>query len=281
MIIDFRMRPPVGGFLKTLMYRNVQRTASVARSIGMELPPSVYQESVELMLEEMESAGIGMGVVQGRRVDPYMGSVPNEDVENFVRAYPGKFFGFAGIDPTHPEEALAEIDKVRNNDAFKGIVLEPGMLTVPMYANDRRIYPIYERCGKLGILVVILAGGNVGPDISYSFPLAVDQVAADFPKMTVIISHGGWPWGTQILHVAYRRPNVYISPDQYLVNLPGMNDYILAANYYLQDRFLFATSYPFLAFKQTVDYFKGLPFRPEVLDKLLYKNAARLLGLEG
>jgi len=280
MVIDFRMRPPVGGFLQALMYRNVQRTAKIARSIGMELPPSVFEESVELMLKEMEEAGIVRGVVQGRRVDPYMGSVPNEDVENFVRAHSETFFGFAGIDPSNMEEALAEVDSVSKNDAFRGIVLEPGMLTVPMYANDRRIYPIYEKCTRLSLLVVVMAGGNVGPDISYSMPVAIDQVAADFPKLTLIISHGGWPWVTQILHVAYRRPNVYISPDQYLVNLPGVNDYVLAANYYLQDRFLFATSYPFLAFKQAVDYFKGLPFKPEVIDKLLYKNAAGLLGLD-
>lgn len=144
----------------------------------MELPPSVFKESVELMLKEMDEAGIVRGVVQGRRVDPYMGSVPNEDVENFIRTYPDKFFGFAGLDPSNTEEALAEVDRVARNDAFKGIVLEPGMLTVLMYANDRRIYPVYEKCTRLGMLVVIMAGGNVGPDISYSMPVAVDQVAA-------------------------------------------------------------------------------------------------------
>ena len=61
MVIDFRMRPPVGGFLQALMYRNVQRTAKIARSIGMELPPSVFEESVDLMLQEMEEAGIVTG----------------------------------------------------------------------------------------------------------------------------------------------------------------------------------------------------------------------------
>lgn len=279
MIIDFRLRPPFGDFLNCIMY-NTERSAKVASNMGMVQPPSVANKSMELMFGEMERAGITKGVVPGRKANPKMGNVSNSDIEELLNKYPDKFVGFAGIDPTNWEEALEEIEKTVISGPFKGIVLEPGVLTVPMYANDRRMYPVYNKCAKLGVPVILMTGGNAGPDISYTMPVAVDQVAADFPALKLIISHGGWPWVTEILHVAFRRPNIYISPDMYLVNMPGVQDYVTAANYFLQDRFLFATSYPFIPLEEGVIYFKQLSFKIEVIDKLLYKNAAKLLELE-
>ncbi|HEY7676436.1 MAG TPA: amidohydrolase family protein, partial [Candidatus Methylomirabilis sp.] len=110
-------------------------------------------------------------------------------------------------------------------------------------------------------------------------PVPLDHVAAEFPTLPLIAAHGCWPWVTEALHVAFRRLNVYISPDMYLVNCPGWRDYVEAANSYLQDRFLFATAYPFLPLRETVAHVRRLPFRRHVLPKVLYGNAARLLGI--
>ena len=57
--------------------------------------------------------------------------------------------------------------------------------------------------------------------------------SADFPDLRIVVSHGNWPWVSEILHVAFRRPNVYLSPDMYLYNMPGMDDYLRAANGFL------------------------------------------------
>ena len=65
-VIDFRLRPPMKAFLDMIMYANIDRTARMARGIGMELPPSVRRRSVELMLKEMDEAGVERGVVPGR-----------------------------------------------------------------------------------------------------------------------------------------------------------------------------------------------------------------------
>ena len=82
-----------------------------------------------------------------------------------------------------------------------------------------------------------------------------------------------------MLHVAYRRQNVYVSPDQYLCNMPGMNDYLIGANGFLADRFLYASSYPFISVKGYAEWFRTLPIRPELLDRIMYGNAARFRGL--
>ena len=125
-----------------------------------------------------------------------------------------------------------------------------------------------------------MAGGSAGPDLSYTYPVHVDRVAADFPQLRIAITHGAWPWVSEILHVAFRRPNVYLSPDQYLCNMPGMDDYVRAANGFLADRFLYASSYPFIGVKRYADWFRALPIRRELLPQLMHGNAARFLGIE-
>ncbi len=280
MIIDCRLRPPARGFLNLSLFRDTERTKRMSRCFGMPQAPSTAQRSPELLLKEMDSAGITMGVVPGRRAYPFLGGVSNEDIVAIMNDYPGRFLGVAGIDPTNRQEALDEIDKFVKNGPLVGVGMEPGLLPTPMYPNDRRIYPIYEQLEADGIPLLLMAGGGNGPDLSYGFPAILDQIAADFPKLTIINTHGGYPYVTEVLFVAYKRQNIYICPDMYLFNFPGWQDYVTAANGFLQDRFLFGTAYPFIPLEEGVAHFKNLPFSPEVLPKLLYKNIAAALRLD-
>ena len=58
MIIDFRMRPPARGFLNIGVYDDVARTAKLTECFSMKQAPSVAQKSPELMLQEMDTAGV-------------------------------------------------------------------------------------------------------------------------------------------------------------------------------------------------------------------------------
>ena len=276
-IIDFRLRPPLKGFLDMVMYSAAERRDRLTRQHGMEPAESAQKQSVDLLLREMDEAGITIGVVVGRCSGVY-GSVSNQDVADIVQAYGGRFVGVGSIDPSNRRKAIGQIDEARSL-GLKGINLEPGAYAVPLYADDRRLYPIYAHCEDHAVPVTIMAGGSAGPDLSYTNPVHIDRVAADFPELKIAVTHGAWPWVQEILHVAYRRQNVYVSPDQYLCNMPGMNDYLIAANGYLADRFLYASSYPFISVKGYAEWFRTLPIRPELLDRILYRNAARFLGL--
>ena len=66
MIIDFRMRPPARGFLNIGVYDDVARTAKLTECFSMKQAPSVARKSPELMLQEMDTAGVTMGVIPGR-----------------------------------------------------------------------------------------------------------------------------------------------------------------------------------------------------------------------
>jgi predicted TIM-barrel fold metal-dependent hydrolase len=277
--MDFRLRPPLKGFLSMVMFSNMERSAKMAAGMGMELSPSTRQNSLDLLLKEMDEAKVVMGVVPGR-ISPSLGSVELADIVSIVKDNPKRFVGMAGIDFTNRKATIAAVDEAMRA-GMKGIVLEPGLAAVPMYLDDRRLYPIYAHCEDKNIPVLFMSGGNAGPDPTYSMPEHIDHVAADFPGMKIISGHGNWPWVSEIIHVCYRRPNVYLSPDMYLYNgMPGAMDYINAANGFLADRFLFASAYPLTSLTQCVKKFLEFPLKDEVLDRVLYLNAARVLGLE-
>lgn len=277
MIIDFRVRPPIKGYLRASMYTNPDLRNRYTRSLGLEPAPSAEQRSMPLLLEEMDAAGVTRAVVTAR-VSDFFGSVTNAEVAAIVSEYPGRFIGVAAVDPTNRRNAIRQIDDAIAM-GLKAVNIEPGAYPVPMYADDARLYPLYAHCEDHRIPVIIMNGGNAGPDLSYSFTVPLDRVAADFPDLKIVVSHGGWPWVTQVIHVAYRRPNVYLSPDMYLHEVPGMDHYLQALRGFLAERFLFASCYPLTPVKDYTDWFQKLPLSPHVRERALWRNAADLLRL--
>lgn len=276
-VIDFRLRPPVAGFLDTLMYSAGERRDGFTRSVGFEPSAAAQRQSMELLLSEMDDAGVERGVVVGRLAGT-LGSVPNADVLALVNGHGKRFIGAASIDPTSRRQACDTIDAALDQ-GFKLINIEPGSYPIPLYADDRRLYPIYAHCEDRGVPVILMVGGTAGPDLSYSDPIRTDRVLADFPKLNVVVAHGGWPWVTEILHIAFRRPNLYLSPDMYFSRMPGWEEYVKAADGFLADRMLYASSFPFCPVREYRQWFETLPIRPENLRKIMGGNAGRLLGL--
>lgn len=277
MIVDFRIRPPLAGFLDTLMYSAGARRDGFTRTVGFEPSLAAQEQSMDLLLKEMDEASIDRGVVVGRLAG-VLGSVPNDDVQKIVADYPNRFIGAASIDPTNRVAACETITSAVKS-GFKLVNIEPGSYPIPMYADDRRLYPIYAHCEDMGVPIIMMVGGTAGPDLSYSDPIRTDRVLADFPKLNVIVAHGGWPWVNQILHVAFRRPNMYLSPDMYFSRMPGWEEYVKAADTFLADRMLYASSFPFCPVKEYKEWFERLPMKPENIEKVMGGNAKSLLGL--
>lgn len=277
MIVDFRIRPPLAGFLDTLMYSAGARRDGFTRTVGFEPSLAAQEQSMNLLLKEMDETGIDRGVVVGRLAG-VLGSVPNDDVQKIVADYPNRFIGAASIDPTNRVAACETITSAIKS-GFKLVNIEPGSYPIPMYADDRRLYPIYAHCEDMQVPIIMMVGGTAGPDLSYSDPIRTDRVLADFPKLKVIVAHGGWPWVNEILHVAFRRPNMYLSPDMYFSRMPGWEEYVKAADSFLSDRMLYASSFPFCPVKEYKEWFEQLPIKPDNLEKVMGGNAKTLLGL--
>jgi uncharacterized protein len=278
-VIDFRLRPPFGAFKDLIVFKEPTRTARLARDLNFEIAPSVREGSMDLLLQEMDAAGVQRGVITGR-TDTVFGSVGNDVIKKVVASYPGRFVGIAFIATNDQKAGIAEIDRSMAA-GFKAVVIEPGLTQPPLYLDDARLYPIYAYLESKRIPLVFMAGGNAGPDMSYSSPEHIDRVARDFPNLAIVSAHGNWPWASQIIHVCYRRPNIYLSPDMYMFGgLPGAVDYINAANGFMADRFIFGSAYPVVPTGKAVEEFLKFPLKENVIDRVLYTNAARLLGLD-
>lgn len=276
MIIDARLRPPYKGFNK--QFASPEANKAFSGRLGLVSPPSVQQDSEKLMLEEMDAAGVTIGIAPGRN-GHFRYSVPNGDIVEMTRHYQGRILGAAGLDCSNAAGAIEDIRKYVLNGPLIAVSMEPGACPVPIYGNDPRLYPIYEFCQEKDVPVIVMLGGRAGPDVSYSNPQIISKIAADFPKARFMVSHGGWPWVQAVIGVCYWQPNVWLCPDLYLMHNSGAADYVAAGNSWLRDRLVFGSAYPLMPIGQSLDIFKSM-FNADVLDRLLYKNAAEFFNIK-
>lgn len=157
MTIDVRCRPPFKVFLQ--QFANPAGTKAFTAKFSMAATESVMQSSEALMLQEMDEAGIDYAIATGRK-GHFRYSIDNDDIVDLVDHYEGRFFGAMGVDCADVPDALKEIDKYVVNGKLIAISMEPGACPVPIYGNDRRLYPIYEMCQAHNIPVIIMLGGR-------------------------------------------------------------------------------------------------------------------------
>ena len=158
-------------------------------------------------MKEMDEAGIDVGVIMGRQAAAAFGSMPNEEVAELVRDYPGRFVGFGGVSGSDVPGALEEIDRIVDF-GFKGVAMDNGWSDPPLYDDDTALFPIYEKCERLGLILSLTSGIFIGPDLSYSNPAHIQIVAKAFPKLKINVPHGGWPWTTEMCAVAFQCRNI-------------------------------------------------------------------------
>jgi len=209
----------------------------------------------------------------------------NDDIAAAVARYPDVFIGFGTVDPWKGVAAVREIRRCISELGLKGMKFQ--QITQHFDPSDRRFYPLYETIAEVGVPVVFHMGttaigatspGGRGYRLKYGRPILIDDVAADFPELTIIGAHPGWPWHDELLAVARHKGNVYIDLSGWAPKYfpPSVVQY---ANTLLQDRVLFGTDFPMLTPDRWLKEFEELPFKPEVRPKILLENAKRLLKL--
>lgn len=227
-------------------------------------------------LDEVRDAGLTRAVVVGRHTPGQ--HLPNDLIHSIVRDHT-ELLGIASIDPALQgiEGALGEIERAISALGLAGIDLEPGFGEPARQPDDPLYWPIYEHLQARGIPLFLMSGPTT-PDPAFNNPEHLAKVARAFPQLSIVCYHGYWPNVQQALGVAFRYPNIYLVPDMYLFQ-PGSDAYVQAANGFLAEQLLFGSSYPFRPIRQSIEDVLRLGFKPEVLDNVLYGNAARLFGL--
>lgn len=286
MIIDARLRPPFKS-LKQVLSSAPGSRPPVKRSplvSGYERPQSMVQKSFELFVAEMDDAGIDKGILVGRQAGHRI--VSNDDITELQNMHPTRFpVAIAGINGSNVESAVNEVERTIKGLDFKGIAMDPGWLVPPLYVDDKSLYPIYSKCAELGGILYLTCSLMQGPDISFAEPARIQRVANDFPELQIVVVHGAFPFTNEMLGVMIANAplgNLWVMPDffQFIPGFAGAQDWVEAANHYIGDRMLYASSYPVRPLKQSLEEFRRFHYRPEVIENIMAKNAANLFGIK-
>ncbi len=284
MIIDFRVRPPFSSNVRQQTFRSMF-TATHVENVWTryrEPIPSWDQHSVELMVQEMNEAGVDVSVLMGRVTEKNLDAScdPNGESAALIAQYPNRFVGFAAVDPLDPQA----VDKIRywtEEKGFKGISMDPGWSTPALYADACEIEPIYDYCEKHGIPVGVTQSGLMGPDMSFSEPVRIQRIATRHPELNLVIPHACWPHFHNAIFLAMACSNVYLIPDAYFYTkgMPMVQDFVIATNYHIKHNVLFATSYPLCGFTPCLEAWRNSGLNEEAVQLTLGENAVRILRL--
>lgn len=272
-VIDFRFRPHTPDVLAIAQSKMFK---ALCESINF----STETQDLDEIVADLDRHGVEKAVILGRDAETtYQWKGSNDGVANFVRAYPDKFIGFAGLDPHKGMGAVEELKRSYYDLGLRGASIDPYLAQI--YVHDAKYYPIYAKCCELNIPIVITTGpASFVPSavIDHVAPRYIDYVARDFPELTIVVSHGCYPWVNEMIMVAQRNPNVYFDISEYEF-FPQAEAYVEAANTIISDKLLYASAHPFVNFKQALQNYAKLPFTDEVRQKVMYQNAARILKL--
>lgn len=209
----------------------------------------------------------------------------NEEVARIAAENTDIMIPFASIDPAKGRLGAREARRLVREFGVKGFKFHPTMQG--FYPYDRSAYPLYEAIAEEGAITLFHTGqtgvgagmrGGMGMRLKYSNPIHLDDVAADFPDMPIIMAHPSFPWQEEALSVATHKPNVYIDMSGWSPKYfpPILMRY---ANTLLKHKMLFGSDWPAITPDRWLKDFETIDIRDEVRPLILKENARRLLKL--
>ncbi|WP_414711041.1 amidohydrolase family protein [Pseudonocardia sp.] len=213
-------------------------------------------------------------------------AISNEEIADAAAEHPDVLIPFASVDPAKGHAGARTFRELVERRGVRGIKFHPSLQGFA--PNDRSAYPLLEVAQELGVPALFHTGqtgigagmpGGGGIRLSLSNPMLLDDVAVDFPELTIIMAHPSFPWQDEALAVATHKPKVYIdlsgwSPKYFPPQL------VRYANTLLQDKVLFGSDYPLITPDRWLADFAKLEIKDHVRPKILKQNALRALGLD-
>lgn len=212
--------------------------------------------------------------------------MPMRYVADAVARHPDRFIGFGAVDPHRGRLAVQQLDEIADL-GLKGLKFHAG--SQRFFANDPEFYGLWQRAAELGLICLFHTGttgvgagtpGGGGIKLGYMRPIPyVDDIAADFPELKIILAHPPFPWDREGLAMVRHKPNVYMDLSGWA---PAYFDPLVIqyARTIAQDKILFGSDWPVLTPTRWLRDWAAYEFDPKVDIKIMRDNAARLLGRE-
>jgi hypothetical protein len=143
--------------------------------------------------------------------------VASEEVAEACAEHDDVLIPFGSVDPWQGAAAVRRARRLVDRYGVRGFKFHPSLQA--FHPNDRMAYPLYEVLQELGVIVLFHSGqtgigagvrGGGGIRLKYANPMALDDVAADFPDLRIVIAHPSFPWQDEALAVATHKPLVHI-----------------------------------------------------------------------
>lgn len=228
-------------------------------------------------VEEMDKAGI-KALMLCAWCRPGQWVYTNDEIAEYTRRHPTRFYGVAAVDLEHPMAAVRELERCVKDLGFKALRVIPWLWkrapTDPLY------YPLYVKCIELGIPFCTQVG-HTGPlmpsETGRPIPY-IDEIALTFPELTIVGGHIGYPWTQEMIAVAWKHERVYIDTSAYLPAYypPELLKFMNSNG---RDKVLFGTNFPQLALPKCAEQARALELRPEARAAFFHDNARRVFNL--
>ena len=273
MPIDVWMQQPTSRFLTHDMFTSLRRWTDGGIP-GEEIP-------IEMTLAAMDSAGVSMGILCAWHGPRDGALISNDEVAAWTARHPGRFRALDAVDLDRPMEAVRELRRRVTGEGFIGLRVLPWLWNAP--PTDRRFYPLYTTCVELGVPFCTQVG-HAGPlrpsEPGRPIPY-IDQVAIDFPELTIVCGHVGYPWTEEMIAVARKHENVYIDTSAYTIKrLPDeLRAYMRTRSG--RHKVLFGSNFPMILPAHALEALDDLELDDEIRELYLEGNARRVFALSG
>ena len=209
----------------------------------------------------------------------------NDYVAAFARRHKCVIQAWGTVEPAKGREAIDEVRHAVNDLKLMGFHFHPIMQHFSV--DDRQYYPLFEEIAELDVPVMIDVGmtgmgagtpGGMGAKTRHAHPSSIDALAADFPSLTIIMAHPGYPWIDETTAVALHKGNVFWEMSGWAPKyLPP--SLVRDMRSRLQDKMMFGSDYPSIPYERLFKEWDELGFSDAFLEKFYHGNAERILGL--
>jgi predicted TIM-barrel fold metal-dependent hydrolase len=263
------MQHPTTRLLEHDMFESLRRWTG--------LPTGAAAIPIQATIAAMDAGGVRRGLLSAWH-GPGGVLIGNDEVAGWVAAHPARFAGVAAVDLHRPMAAVRELRRAVRDLGFVALRVVPWLWGLP--PNDRRYYPLFAECVELGVPFCTQVG-HTGPlrtsETGRPIPY-LDDVALDFPELTIVAGHIGYPWTEEMIALTRKYPNVYIDTSAYTVRRypPELVRYLRADG---RRKVLFGTNYPMITPEKALTGLDELGLDDETRELFLTGNANRVFNL--
>jgi len=214
-------------------------------------------------------------------------ALSSEEIATRAADHADVLIPFGSVDPLRGDAAIEQAHRLVADYGVRGFKFHPSLQGFA--PNDERFSRLWAALEELDVPALFHTGqngigaglpGGRGIKLRYSNPLLLDDVAADFPGLTVILAHPSVPWQAEAISMATHKSNVFIdlsgwSPRHFPPEL------VKAAGRRLKHAVLFGSDYPLITPERWIADFENLDVPPEAHPGILKGNAIRVLNLDG